>query len=317
MTLLEWRDVTVDYAGPEGPVPAVRGVTLSVDRGEVLGIAGESGCGKSTLAATVLRLLPDSARVGGEIVLDGSDVLTMNWGRLRAVRWSEAAIVFQGALHSLNPVQSIGKQLAEPIKLHKSAPDPAARVRELLEQVGLPASRASAYPHELSGGQRQRVMIAMALACGPDLVIADEPTTALDVMVQAQVLDLLTGLVRDLGMGMVLISHDLGVLGTTCDRIAVMYAGRVVEVGAGVQVFDDPLHPYTRALAGAFPRVGDPAARYAPMGLPGDPPYPSDLPGGCDFHPRCPVVMDSCTTASVSLVTAGAGRAAACLRVSS
>ncbi|MBM3687519.1 MAG: ABC transporter ATP-binding protein, partial [Actinobacteria bacterium] len=284
MSLLEWRDVSVDYAGPDGPVPAVRGVTLSVERGEVLGIAGESGCGKSTLAATVLRLLPDSARVGGEILLDGADVLTMSWGKLRAARWSDAAIVFQGALHSLNPVQSIGKQLAEPIRLHKTAADPDARVRELLEQVGLPASRASAYPHELSGGQRQRVMIAMALACGPDLVIADEPTTALDVMVQAQVLDLLTGLVRDLGMGMVLISHDLGVLGTTCDRIAVMYAGRIVEIGPGLEVFDDPQHPYTRALAGAFPRVGDPAARYAPVGLPGDPPYPGDLPGGCDFH---------------------------------
>jgi len=317
MSLLEWRDVTVDYAGPDGPVPAVRGVTLSVERGEVLGIAGESGCGKSTLAATVLRLLPDSARVGGEILLDGTDLLTMSWGKLRAARWSDAAIVFQGALHSLNPVQSIGKQLAEPIRLHKTAADPDARVRELLEQVGLPASRASAYPHELSGGQRQRVMIAMALACGPDLVIADEPTTALDVMVQAQVLDLLTGLVRDLGMGMVLISHDLGVLGTTCDRIAVMYAGRIVEIGPGLDVFDDPQHPYTRALAGAFPRVGDPAARYAPVGLPGDPPYPGDLPGGCDFHPRCPVVMDACATASVSLVDAGAGRVAACLRVSS
>jgi len=317
MSLLEWRDVTVDYIAPEGPVPAVRGVTLSVDRGEVLGIAGESGCGKSTLAATVLRLLPDSARVGGSILLDGADVLTMSWGKIRAARWSDAAIVFQGALHSLNPVQSIGKQLAEPIKLHKSAPDPTARVRELLEQVGLPASRASAYPHELSGGQRQRVMIAMALACGPDLVIADEPTTALDVMVQAQVLDLLTGLVRDLGMGMVLISHDLGVLGTTCDRIAVMYAGRIVEIGPGLQVFDDPQHPYTRALAGAFPRVGDPAARYAPVGLPGDPPYPGDLPGGCDFHPRCPVVMDVCATTDVSLVPAGVGRVAACLRVGS
>ena len=317
MSLLEWRDVTVDYAGPEGPVPAVRGVTLSVERGEVLGIAGESGCGKSTLAATVLRLLPDSARVGGEILLDGTDVLTMSWGALRAARWSDAAIVFQGALHALNPVQSIGKQLAEPIRLHRSAPDPNARVRELLEQVGLPASRASAYPHELSGGQRQRVMIAMALACGPDLVIADEPTTALDVMVQAQVLDLLTGLVRDLGMGMVLISHDLGVLGTTCDRIAVMYAGRIIEIGPGLEVFDDPQHPYTRALAGAFPRVGDAAARYAPVGLPGDPPYPGDLPGGCDFHPRCPVVMDACASASVSLVDAGAGRVAACLRVSS
>ena len=302
MSLLEFRDVTVDYASGEGPIPAVRGVTLSVERGEVLGIAGESGCGKSTLAATVLRLLPANAAIGGEVLLDDVDVLTMKWGRLRAVRWAEAAIVFQGALHALNPVQSIGDQIAEPIRLHKTAKDVDARVAELLQQVGLPASRAKSYPHQLSGGQRQRVMIAMALACSPDLIVADEPTTALDVMVQAQVLDLLTGLVRDLGMGMVLISHDLGVLGTTCDRIAVMYAGQVVETGAALEIFDHPKHPYTKALAGAFPRVGDPAARYAPVGLPGDPPYPGDIPAGCTFHPRCPIAVDECASASVALV---------------
>ena len=264
MTLLQWRDINVDYIVGSEPMPAVRGVTLAVERGEVLGIAGESGCGKSTLAATVLRLLPDSARIGGEVLLDDEDVLGMKWGRLRAVRWSEAAIVFQGALHSLNPVQSIGKQLAEPIRLHRSVPEGEVdtRVKELLQQVGLPASRASAYPHQLSGGQRQRVMIAMALACAPDLIIADEPTTALDVMVQAQVLNLLTALVRDLGMGMVLISHDLGVLGTTCDRVAVMYAGQVVEEGPALEVFDNPQHEHTRALAAAFPRIGDPDARH-------------------------------------------------------
>ena len=302
MSLLEFRDVTVDYASGEGPVPAVRGVTLSVERGEVLGIAGESGCGKSTLAATVLRLLPANAAIGGEVLLDDTDVLTMKWGKLRAVRWGEAAIVFQGALHALNPVRSIGDQIAEPIRLHKTAKDVDARVAELLQQVGLPASRAKAYPHQLSGGQRQRVMIAMALACSPDLIVADEPTTALDVMVQAQVLDLLTSLVRDLGMGMVLISHDLGVLGTTCDRIAVMYAGQVVETGAALEIFDHPKHPYTKALAGAFPRVGDPAARYAPVGLPGDPPYPGDIPAGCAFHPRCPIAVDECSSAPVALV---------------
>ena len=302
MTLLEFRDVTVDYASAEGPLPAVRGVTLSLERGEVLGIAGESGCGKSTLAATVLRLLPDSAKTGGEVILDGTDVLTMKWGELRSVRWAEAAIVFQGALHALNPVQTVGEQIAEPIRLHKTAKDVDARVRELLQQVGLPASRAKSYPHQLSGGQRQRVMIAMALACAPDLIVADEPTTALDVMVQAQVLDLLTSLVRDLGMGMVLISHDLGVLGTTCDRIAVMYAGQVVETGAALEIFDQPQHPYTKALAGAFPRIGDPRARYAPVGLPGDPPYPGDIPSGCAFHPRCPMAIDACATTEVALI---------------
>ena len=301
MSLLEFRDVTVDYASSEGPIPAVRGVTLTLQRGEVLGIAGESGCGKSTLAATVLRLLPVNAAIGGEVMLDDVDVLTMSWGKLRAARWSEAAIVFQGALHALNPVQSIGDQIAEPIRLHKTAKDVNARVAELLQQVGLPASRAKSYPHQLSGGQRQRVMIAMALACSPDLIVADEPTTALDVMVQAQVLDLLTSLVRDLDMGMVLISHDLGVLGTTCDRIAVMYAGQVVETGAALEIFDHPQHPYTKALAGAFPRIGDAAARYAPVGLPGDPPYPGDIPGGCAFHPRCPIAIDACATTTVEL----------------
>ena len=302
MSLLEFRDVTVDYASAEGPMPAVRGVTLDVQRGEVLGIAGESGCGKSTLAATVLRLLPTNAAIGGEVMLDDVDVLTMSWGKLRAVRWAEAAIVFQGALHALNPVQSIGDQIAEPIRLHGTAKDVSARVAELLQQVGLPASRAKSYPHQLSGGQRQRVMIAMALACSPDLIVADEPTTALDVMVQAQVLDLLTSLVRDLDMGMVLISHDLGVLGTTCDRIAVMYAGQVVETGAALEIFDHPRHPYTKALAGAFPRIGDAAARYAPVGLPGDPPYPGDIPGGCAFHPRCPIAVEACATTTVELV---------------
>ena len=315
MSLLAFRDVTVDYASAEGPLPAVRGVTLSLERGEVLGIAGESGCGKSTLAATVLRLLPEGAKVGGEVLLDGADVLTMTWGQLRSVRWADAAIVFQGALHALNPVQTIGEQIAEPIRLHKTATDVDARVRELLVQVGLPASRAKAYPHQLSGGQRQRVMIAMALACGPDLIVADEPTTALDVMVQAQVLDLLTSLVRDLGMGMVLISHDLGVLGTTCDRIAVMYAGQIVETGAALEIFDQPRHPYTKALAGAFPRIGDAAARYAPVGLPGDPPYPGDIPGGCAFHPRCPVVLESCATTTVELLEVAPGASVRCLRV--
>ena len=323
MTLLEFRDVSVDYASSEGLVPAVRGVTLDVAAGETLGIAGESGCGKTTLASTVLRLLPETAQVRGEIRLDGVDLLRMKWGTLRAVRWSQAAIVFQGALHALNPVQRIGDQIAEPIRLHQSVPNKQinSRVGELLTQVGLPASRAKSYPHQLSGGQRQRVMIAMALACKPALIIADEPTTALDVMVQAQVLDLLTGLVRDAstgpdgGMGMILISHDLGVLGTTCDRIAVMYAGQIIESGPALEIFDNPKHPYTRALAAAFPRIGDPEARYSPTGLPGDPPFPGDLPTGCAFHPRCPIAVDTCRDSAPELMQVAPHRMAACFKV--
>src|SRR6478736_3463400 len=303
--LLRIENLSVTYRTEEGPLPAVRDVDLVVDRGEVVGVAGESGCGKSTLASTILRLQPPSATVTGKVLFEGNDVLTMRWGDLRAVRWAGASIVFQGALHSLNAVRRVGQQIAEPIRLHEPSASGASvdrRVGELLEQVGLPASRAQAYPHQLSGGQRQRVMIAMALACRPALVIADEPTTALDVMVHAQILDLLSGLVRDLGVGMMIISHDLSVLADVCDRVMVMYAGRIVEIGRAEQVFADPKHPYTRALSGAFPRIGDRAARYAPAGLAGDPPDPRELPQGCSFAPRCPRVADKCRTAEPPLL---------------
>jgi peptide/nickel transport system ATP-binding protein len=316
--LLRIEGLSVTYRTSEGDVPAVRDVDLAVDRGEIVGVAGESGCGKSTLASTVLRLQPPSALVEGRVLVHGEDALTMRWGDLRALRWAGASIVFQGALHSMNPVQRVGAQIAEPIHLHEpdlSDADADRRIGGLLEQVGLPAERATSYPHQLSGGQRQRVMIAMALACKPDLVIADEPTTALDVMVQSQVLDLLSGLVNDLGVGMMIISHDLSVLADLCDRIAVMYAGRVVEVGSADDVFSGPLHPYAGALSAAFPRIGDPTARYAPAGLGGDPPDLRLLPPGCSFEPRCPRAVAACRETDPRLEPHGAGRAAACIRV--
>jgi peptide/nickel transport system ATP-binding protein len=312
------RGLSVSYRTSEGLLPAVRGVDLEVAEGEVLGVAGESGCGKSTLASTVLRLQPKDAVVSGTVEVAGADVLTMRWGELRALRWAEASIVFQGALHSLNPVHRVGDQIAEPIRLHQpdlSATRVAERVGELLEQVGLPRGRHRAYPHQMSGGQRQRVMIAMALACRPRLIVADEPTTALDVMVQAQILDLLSTLVRELGVGLVIISHDLSVLAEVCDRVVVMYAGRVVESGTSAQVFSDPLHPYAQALSEAFPRIGDPRARYAPSGLAGDPPDPRDPPGGCSFSPRCPRVLDACRQAEPPLIELAGDRRAACIRV--
>ncbi|MDX6358137.1 MAG: peptide/nickel transport system ATP-binding protein, partial [Nocardioidaceae bacterium] len=213
--LLEIRDLHVTYAADGGGLPAVRGVDLTVERGQIVGVAGESGCGKSTLASTILRLQPDDATVTGQVLFEGQDVLTMRWGDLRAVRWAGASIVFQGALHSLNPVHRIGAQIAEAIHVHNPHMDEGivtSRIRGLLEQVGLDPERARSYPHQLSGGQKQRVMIAMALSCDPDLVVADEPTTALDVMVQAQVLDVLSGMVREYGVGMLMISHDLSVL---------------------------------------------------------------------------------------------------------
>ena len=243
------------------PIPAVRGVDLTLDVGETLGIAGESGCGKSSLAAALLRLLPQGTEVTGEALLDGEDVFGMKPGRLRAVRWTELAIVFQGALHTLNPVQRVGDQIAEAIRLHsKGGGSPSKRVGELLELVGLPARRARAYPHQLSGGQRQRVLIALAIACEPRMLIADEPTTALDVMVQAQVLRLLADLQRELGLAIIFITHDLSTLAEHLppDRGDVRRPLR--RGGANDKVFADAAHPYTRALAAAFPVIGEPSS---------------------------------------------------------
>jgi peptide/nickel transport system ATP-binding protein len=317
--LLSVRDLHVSYRTGSGPLPAVRGVSFELGAGETLGLAGESGCGKSSLAGAIMRLLPPGSEVTGQVLLDGEDVLGMKPGRLRAVRWTDMAIVFQGALHSLNPVQRVGRQIAEAIELHpregggrRRAPE---RVGELLELVGLPARRAADFPHQLSGGQRQRVLIALALACDPRLLVADEPTTALDVMVQAQVLRLLRDLQTTFGLAVVFITHDLSTLAAVCRRIAVMYAGRIVEEGPSREVFAGPAHPYTRALAAAFPVIGDPAFRMRPSGLAGDPPDPRDLPPGCPFHPRCPVARPVCPHTAVELWDAGPDRRAACVEV--
>jgi peptide/nickel transport system ATP-binding protein len=313
--VLSVRDLHVTYRAQSGDVPAVRGVSFDLAPGETLGLAGESGCGKSTIAGTLLRVLPRGTQVTGEVLLDGENVLEMRPGRLRAVRWSELSIVFQGALHALNPVQRVGDQIAEAIELHASSTGVKARIGELLETVGLPAHRAGDYPHQLSGGQRQRVLIALALACNPRILIADEPTTALDVMVQAQVLELLEKLQRELALSMVLITHDLSTLSYVCQRTAVMYAGRIVEEGGAVEVFDNPKHPYTSALAAAFPRIGDHTHRMRPSGLAGDPPDPRAMPSGCPFHPRCAVAEPECSGLDVDLWPAGEGRRAACIHV--
>lgn len=318
MSVLSVRDLHVTYRTKGGDVPAVRGVDIDIDKSHVLGLAGESGCGKSTIAGAILRLHSAKTKIEGEILLDGKDVLALKPGQLRAVRWTGASIIFQGALHAMNPVRRIGDQIVEAITVHKLAGGREARVRtaELLEHVGLPARRIDDYPHELSGGQKQRVMIAMALACNPSLVIADEPTTALDVMVQAQVLQLLKSLQRELGLAMLFITHDLSVLVEVADRIAIMYAGRVVEEGPAEKVFHEPAHPYTNALGGAFPEIGDTRFRGKPSGLGGDPPDPQHIPSGCPFHPRCPVAIDACPTLDVDLWAAGEGRRAACIHVS-
>jgi peptide/nickel transport system ATP-binding protein len=317
MSVLSVRDLHITYHTSRGGVPAVRGVNFDIERGEVLGLAGESGCGKSTIAGAILRLLPDRTKIAGEILLEGKSVLDMKPGQLRAARWNEASIVFQGAMHALNPVTSIGDQIIEAIVTHDpgSTKKAKAKAAKLLEQVGLAGRRIDDYPHQLSGGQKQRVMIAMALACDPALVIADEPTTALDVMVQAQVLSLLADLQRELGLSMLFITHDLSVLVEVADRIDVMYAGQVVEEGPAGDVFTSPVHPYTKALAGAFPLIGDRIYRGNPTGLAGDPPDPEDIPSGCAFHPRCAEAFGPCPTTIPSLAPSHDGRAAACLLI--
>jgi peptide/nickel transport system ATP-binding protein len=309
--LLDVRDLHVTYRSSRGPIPAVRGVSFQLARGETLGLAGESGSGKSTMTMALLRLVPVGTSVTGSVTLAGEDVLAMKPGRLRAVRWAEAAVVFQGAQHVLNPVRRIAWQIQEAIDVHSGT----NKVADLLEQVGIPRWRTDAYPHELSGGQKQRVMIAMALACDPELLIADEPTTALDVMVQAQVLQLLADLQRDRGLAMIFITHDLSVLSTVADRLAVMYAGRLVETGPAKEMLRGAQHPYTRALAAAFPTIGDPSSRLAPSGLAGDPPDPAAVPSGCTFHPRCPIATAECATTTVDLHQISTGWEASCLKL--
>jgi peptide/nickel transport system ATP-binding protein len=318
MSVLSVEDLRVTYSTKGGEVPAVRGVNFAIEKGEVLGLAGESGCGKSTIAGAILRLHSQQTKIEGKLELDGKDILSLTPGKLRAVRWTGASIVFQGALHALNPVQRIGDQIAEAITVHGMATEKEAIVRAgaLLEQVGLPPRRIEDYPHELSGGQKQRVMIAMALSCSPALIIADEPTTALDVMVQAQVLQLLRSLQHDLGLAMLFITHDLSVLVEVSDRLAIMYAGKIVEEGRADAVFHSPQHPYTKALADAFPAIGDARFRHKPAGLGGDPPDPQHIPDGCPFNPRCPRKIDICETLVPELWDAGAARRAACVHVS-
>jgi oligopeptide/dipeptide ABC transporter ATP-binding protein len=278
-------------------VYAVDDVSFTLEDGEALGIAGESGCGKTTTALSLLRLLPSNAEVvAGSVRLFGIDLQTRSEKALQRYRWREISIIFQGAMNALNPVQRVGDQIAEPMieRLDLSKAAAAKRAGELLELVGIPRARAKAYPHELSGGMRQRAMIAMALACDPAIIIGDEPTTALDVMVQAQILELLEDLREKLGLSLVLITHDLSVLAETCDRVMIMYAGRVAEEGPVGRVYGSPRHPYTQMLLRAFPDVL--SGRRDLGTIPGSPPDLRTPPPGCRFHPRCPAVMDVCRT---------------------
>lgn len=298
-SLLEVTDLAVDFRTERGVAHAVRGVSFSLSAGETLGIVGESGCGKSVTAMALLRLLPEPPAIlvaGSRIRFRGEDVLGASLDRIRAIRGAGIGMIFQEPMTSLNPVFTIGEQVAETIREHEGGSKAAVRQRviDLLGRVGIPepARRYRAYPHQLSGGLRQRVMIAIALACGPDLLIADEPTTALDVTIQAQILALLAELRDELGMALLLISHDLAVVSQVADRVAVMYAGRIVERGTVPRLFRAPGHPYTRGLLGALPRVDAPPGPLA--AIPGRVPNPHEEPAGCPFAPRCPEVMDRC-----------------------
>jgi oligopeptide/dipeptide ABC transporter ATP-binding protein len=314
--LLEVRDLTVTFPARDGVALAADAVSLAIDGGETLAVVGESGCGKTVTALSLLRLLPESARVAPQsrILFEGADILTLDAEALRRVRGARMAMVFQEPMTSLNPVLSIGTQLAETVEAHEPVKRRAAlgRAAEMLALVGLPDPRRvlRQYPHELSGGMRQRAMIAMALICGPRLLIADEPTTALDVTVQAQILELLASLRQRLGMSLLLITHNLGVAAGIADRVAVMYGGRIVESAACRELFAAPAHPYTAGLLQAAPRLDGPA-RPTPA-IPGAVPPATAWPTGCRFHPRCARAWDRCGREEPSLLDAGPGRASRC-----
>ena len=296
MALLEVRDLKMYYRTLRGHVRAVDSISFEIERGKALGIAGESGCGKSSMASAILRLLPShGAYHGGSIIMDGQDLLKMPEEQFRKdIRWKRISMVFQGAMNALNPVHRVGDQIVEAILSHEdvSRAEAMARAKELLELVGINPDRFSEYPHEFSGGMKQRSVIAMALACHPDLIIADEPTTALDVMVQAQILKALGELRERLGLSMMLITHDLSVIAQTCDTVAIMYAGKIVEYGSVMDVYTNPLHPYALGLLGSFPNIK--AERSEVRSLPGFPPNLLAPPSGCRFHPRCPLADERC-----------------------
>ena len=315
--LLEVKDLYVEYSSSLETVKAVNGVSFSLEKGKTLGLVGETGAGKTSIARAILRILPDPpAKVpGGEIYFEEQDLLHIPEAQMRKIRGARISMIFQDPMTALNPVLTVGKQISEAIRQHKGISKAAAveEGKKMLEMVGIPAERFGEYPHQFSGGMKQRVVIAIALACNPDLLIADEPTTALDVTIQAQVLELIRKLQQEHQMAMILITHDFGIVAETCDDIAVVYAGQVVEFGNIEQVFENKVHPYTKGLFGSIPKLTGDVERL--HSIDGMPPDPTNLPQGCYFSPRCKYAGECCKAeGEIPLVDVGGGHLCRCLK---
>ena len=315
---LEVKDLVVEYMSDGQVVHAVNGVSLHLERGKTLGLVGETGAGKTTIAKSILRILPDvGCRIaGGEIHLEGQDMLKLPEHEMRKIRGNNISMIFQDPMTALNPVQRVGDQIAEVVRLHSDDKSHAAaekRAKEMLEIVDIPAERYYEYPHQFSGGMKQRVVIAIALACNPDLLLADEPTTALDVTIQAQVLDLIADLRKKYNTAMLLITHDMGVVAQVCDEVAVIYAGNIVEYGTKEQIFDHPTHPYTVGLFGAIPSMSEDEEWLHPID--GLPPDPTDLPEGCAFAPRCKYATDACRKGPIAVYKTADGHDCRCCNI--
>jgi len=315
MPLLTVEDLTTYYRVMRGYVKAVEKCSFNIEKGEALGLAGESGCGKTTIALSLLRILPPGGKIiEGKIFLDGTDILQLNEDEMRReVRWKKISLVFQGAMNAMNPVVKVKDQIIEAIQLHEphvSKKEAEERVSKLFELVGIEPSRAENYPFEFSGGMRQRAMIAMAISCNPELLIADEPGTALDVIVQAQVLKLLEELKKKLNMSLILISHDLSLIAEICEKTAIMYAGNIVEIGDSVSIFKNPQHPYTVGLISSFPNIKSEKIKL--VSIPGSPPDLLNPPQGCRFHPRCKYAMEICRKTHPELMVIDKNHMVAC-----
>ena len=313
--ILEVSDLQIRYVTDEETVRAVNGVSFTLERGESIGLVGETGAGKTTTALGIMGLVPDPPGeiVGGSILFEDQDLLKLPEKQMREIRGGKISMIFQDPMTSLNPVMTVGAQIAEVVLLHNkiSKAEARERAKEMLEQVGIPGSRCDDYPHQFSGGMKQRVVIAMSIACSPELILADEPTTALDVTIQAQVLELMNELKEKLRTSLLLITHDLGVVAQVCDRVAIMYAGEIVESGTIAEVFDHPHHPYTIGLFGSIPSLDETAEKLKPIS--GQMPDPTELPEGCAFAPRCPYATGACRTRKPEMTGVGGTQMVRCL----